>query len=430
MLVAFNNFTLIAQQSNTVIINELSQGDLDGSYLHDHEWIELVVTADNTDLRGAYITTTNANSSSFPSGYVAGTCIQFTQDGSLSALPAGTIIVIYKSTAITGGNLQDPTLGGSGTPTPDVNFTGDNAIMIPSDNATFLQGTWPEFKNFPGLYEGDNVGLFQSDGTGIFCLSYGNAAQAGLITGNYGQVTIPNTTNLTAGDEVYWSGKDPNTNAGNPSYWVVQAYRLATPKTLNPGDNSALPVELTSFAVSVDGNTVNLSWKTATEVNNYGFELERTSGNNGWQKIGFVAGAGNSNTPKSYYFTDNPSGGTSFSYRLKQLDVDGNFKYYDAITVSFTASTEPELMQNNPNPFNPSTTIKFYIPNTSDVTIRIYDMLGKEVTTLFDKQSTAGFHNVYWNGKDSRGEFVSSGVYLYRLTAGNFSETKKMNLLK
>jgi len=196
-------------------------------------------------------------------------------------------------------------------------------------------------------------------------------------------------------------------------------------------ENGPLPVELTSFTSSIIGNSVNLKWETATEVNNYGFDVERSSENSGWQKIGFVAGSGNSNSPKDYSFTDNPSGGTTFSYRLKQIDVNGTSKYYDAITINLSnASSEPQLLQNSPNPFNPSTIIKFYIPNTSDVTIRVYDMLGREVTTLINKQTTGGYHNVYWNGKDSKGENVASGVYLYRLTAGSFSETRKMNLLK
>ena len=180
----------------------------------------------------------------------------------------------------------------------------------------------------------------------------------------------------------------------------------------------------------MDGSTVNLTWSTATEVNNYGFDVERSSGNSGWQKIGFVAGSGNSNSTKNYSFTDKPSGGTSFSYKLKQIDVDGSFQYYDPVTVSLAVSSAPQLLQNSPNPFNPSTTIKFYIPNASDVSIKIYDIMGREVTTLINQQATAGYHNVYWNGKNSRGENVASGVYLYRLTAGNFSETKKMNLLK
>ena len=217
-------------------------------------------------------------------------------------------------------------------------------------------------------------------------------------------------------------------SAGN---WAWRTDANSTPGWLNDTNQNSLPVELTSFSASVaNGSTVNLSWKTATEVNNYGFDVERSSGNSGWQKIGFVAGSGNSNSPQDYSFTDNPSGGTSFSYRLKQIDVGGSFQYYDPVTVNLTLSGKPKLLQNSPNPFNPSTTIKFYTPNTSDVTIKIYDMLGREVTTLINHQTTAGYHVVYWNGKDSRGENVASGIYLYRLTAGNFSETKKMNLLK
>jgi hypothetical protein len=209
----------------------------------------------------------------------------------------------------------------------------------------------------------------------------------------------------------------------NVSGTKIDGYTLEKPMPL--------PIELSEFIAKLISNSnVQLDWKTATEVNNYGFDVERSSGNSAWTKIGFVAGSGNSNSPKNYSFTDSPSGGTTFSYRLKQIDVGGSYKYYDPITVNLAASNEPQLLQNSPNPFNPSTTIKFYIPNTSDVSIKIYDILGREVNTLINQQTTAGYHIVYWNGKNRRGENVSSGIYLYRLTAGSFSETKKMNLLK
>ena len=150
----------------------------------------------------------------------------------------------------------------------------------------------------------------------------------------------------------------------------------------------------------------------------------------GFKKIGFVTGAGNSNSPKNYSFMDQPTDGTKFSYRLKQIDYDGNYKYYDAITITLTESQTAELMQNSPNPFNPSTAIRFFVPNNSFVSIKIYDMLGKEVTTLINGQTNAGYHIVYWAGKDKFGNDVSSGVYLYRLTAGSFNETKKMLMMK
>ena len=198
--------------------------------------------------------------------------------------------------------------------------------------------------------------------------------------------------------------------------------------------DSAFPVELTSFTAALNNNAVVLNWNTATEVNNFGFEIQRSSAIphfKDWEKIGLVNGAGNSNSPKDYSFTDNnPVGSTSFSYRLKQIDIKGNFKYYDAVTVSLTSPAKAELMQNSPNPFNPSTAIKFYIPNTTNVTIKIFNIIGEEITTLINNQTIAGYHIVYWDGRDSYGRNAASGVYLYRLTAGNFSETRKMNLLK
>ncbi len=196
---------------------------------------------------------------------------------------------------------------------------------------------------------------------------------------------------------------------------------------------TALPVELASFSGLVNNNSVTLNWTTATETNNYGFDIERSDASNqqsAFEKIGFVAGAGNSNSPKNYSFTDQPSGAIKFSYRLKQIDYDGNYKYYDAITVSLTGSQTAELMDNYPNPFNPTTAIKFYIPNNSNVSIKIYDMLGKEVTTLISGPINAGYHIIYWNGKDKFGNAAASGVYIYRLSAGSFSESKKMALLK
>ncbi|MGA7838024.1 MAG: T9SS type A sorting domain-containing protein [Ignavibacteriaceae bacterium] len=196
---------------------------------------------------------------------------------------------------------------------------------------------------------------------------------------------------------------------------------------------SVLPVELTDFSSVVNNGIVNLTWQTATEINNHGFDVERkviSDQQSVFEKIGFVPGTGNSNSPKDYSFIDQPTGGTKFSYRLKQIDNDGNYKFYDAINVTLTENQTAELMQNSPNPFNPSTEIKFYIPTISNVSIKIYDMLGKEVITLMNSQKDAGYHIVYWNGRDKYGSDVSSGVYLYKLTAGSFTQTKKMLMLK
>ncbi len=191
-----------------------------------------------------------------------------------------------------------------------------------------------------------------------------------------------------------------------------------------------LPVELSSFHAFANRNSVRLRWKTASEINNYGFDVERKKENSEWEKIGFVAGSGNSNSPKNYSFTDKPTRGTLFSYRLKQKDMNGNYKYYGPISVKIKSSKVAKLLQNSPNPFNPSTSIKFYIPKESRVKIQIFDVLGREVTTLLNEQQKAGYHIIYWDGYDKSGNAAASGIYIYRLTAGDFVQSKKMNLLK
>jgi photosystem II stability/assembly factor-like uncharacterized protein len=325
---------------------------------------------------------------------------------------------------IDGTNWTSQSISAAGDNLRSVYFTGASTGWAVSEggfiwyttNGTNWNSTRPTTLNLYGVsfYDADN----------------------GTAVGN--NAIILRTINGSSGTGASWTAQNgPTTNFNLYSVYFSNADTLtavgadtANSLILRTTNGGVLPIELTSFSASLVNNSVVLSWKTETEVNNYGFDVERSSANAGWQKIGFVDGSGNSNSPKNYSFTDNPSGGTSFSYRLKQIDVDGSFKYYDAVTINLSASSQPQLLQNSPNPFNPSTIIKFYIPNTSDVTIRIYDILGREVTTLINQQTTAGYHNVYWNGKNSRGENVSSGVYLYRLTAGSFSETKKMNLLK
>ena len=199
--------------------------------------------------------------------------------------------------------------------------------------------------------------------------------------------------------------------------------------------SGALPVELTSFTASVGDNKVTLDWQTATEVNNYGFNVERSnpplpSGlplqgeDMGWVAIGFIKGSGNSNSPKNYSFVDdNPPSGT-VEYRLKQIDNDGNFKYSRIVTVT-SLPTKFELWQNYPNPFNPTTTIQYAIPKAEHVTLKVYDELGREVTTLVNENKEAGQYKVSFNGSN-----LASGIYYYRLSAGDFTEVKKLILLR
>lgn len=188
---------------------------------------------------------------------------------------------------------------------------------------------------------------------------------------------------------------------------------------------SAMPVELTSFVAKLAGNTVVLNWKTATETNNYGFEVERQVGSSSWSKIGFVAGAGNSNIPKEYSFVDKSAQSGTIEYRLKQIDRDGKFEYHKQIEVTLETAMNFDLAQNFPNPFNPSTEISFKLPSSGFVSLKIYDIQGREIATLLDEEMSAGVHRVKFDGSK-----LSSGNYIYKISAGSFTAVKRMVLLK
>jgi hypothetical protein len=199
--------------------------------------------------------------------------------------------------------------------------------------------------------------------------------------------------------------------------------------------SSPLPVELVSFNALIVKDKVELNWATATEVNNYGFEIERSvvsvqrsviSGHlSEWEKIGFVQGNGNSNSPKEYSFADNSATSGKYAYRLKQLDNDGTYKYSNEIEVDLGIPAEFSLQQNYPNPFNPETVINYQLPINGKVTLKVFDMLGREVVTLVDEVKEAGTYNVSFNGKA-----FTSGAYVYRLQSGNYVKTIKMVLMK
>ncbi len=192
---------------------------------------------------------------------------------------------------------------------------------------------------------------------------------------------------------------------------------------------SALPVELNTFTANVNDQNVQLNWLTSTEINNYGFEVQRSASSNSknysWNKIGFVKGNGNSNSVKYYSFIDNNIHTGKNDYRLKQIDNDGHFSYSKIVEVNLQVPANYKLVQNYPNPFNPSTTIKYMIPKASHVKITIFNSLGKKVKTLIDKFKEPGSYSIRFTSDE-----LSSGLYFYRLEAGSFSQVKKMILLK
>ncbi len=193
------------------------------------------------------------------------------------------------------------------------------------------------------------------------------------------------------------------------------------------GGIGLFPVELNYFSSKTVNNSVILEWQTATEVDNYGFNIEYKVVNKEWTSIGFVAGNGNSNSTKSYSFThENPPQG-KIKYRLKQIDTDGTFFYSNEIEVNIDVPKEFALYQNYPNPFNPSTIITYSIPQTQLITLRVYNILGEEIATLVYGKQNAGFYSIEFNATMYG---LSSGVFFYTLDAGSFRSTKKMALTK
>lgn len=206
-----------------------------------------------------------------------------------------------------------------------------------------------------------------------------------------------------------------NNNTG----WVVgEKGRIL--KTINSG----LPVELLSFKSSVENQSVRLNWITATEVNNAGFEVERKRNEN-WQVIGYVQGNGSTTEPKLYSFIDEDLLLGSYQYRLKQLDYNGTFEYSNIIEVEIDLPTGYTLSQNFPNPFNPNTKIRWGVPTNGYQSLIVYDILGNIVEKLVDEFRNAGQYEIGFSSSN-----LASGIYYYRLTSGEFIETRKMLLMK
>jgi hypothetical protein len=250
-----------------------------------------------------------------------------------------------------------------------------------------------------------NVRMGKSDNNGV---SYSAYLTPGTGTGQYVLDTLTNT---------------------------IKVHGLNTLSIFTITDaNAPVPVELSSFAASVNGREVQLNWTTASEINNRGFEVERSLGEE-WTKIGYREGKGTTTGKTDYTFSDNFNY-TSFegkiSYRLKQIDFDGTYNYSNAIEVEvdFTPK-EYALYQNYPNPFNPSTTIKYALPFESNVRIQVYNLLGEMVTELLNSVQEVGFYDLVWNAHS-----YASGIYFYTINAKSvdgkhdFNTVKKMLLVK
>ncbi len=187
----------------------------------------------------------------------------------------------------------------------------------------------------------------------------------------------------------------------------------------------ALPVELSGFSSEVSGNDVILNWRTSSEINNSHFDIERSE-NETWTKIGSVRGNGSTPHASVYSFRDKNLSPGKYSYRLRQSDYNGNFRYYDLENeVEIMIPVKYSLYQNYPNPFNPVTTIGYEIPSDGNVRMVILDISGKEVAVLMNEFRSAGYHELVFNSMQ-----LPSGVYFYRMDINSFKDVKKMLILK
>ncbi len=290
----------------------------------------------------------------------------------------------------------------------DANYINDNAgsSSFTGVPGTFAEGITTSLVGYSGQFYPEWIGSYSGAADTIF--QYTGTSKYGAL---YHDAGTYKTIYLGVGLEQFSSETARNTLIQNISDML----------------QLVVPVELTSFNYNVDKNGVNLVWNTATELNNNGFEVQRSFDGSDFSTIGFVKGYGTTSEEHNYSYIDKPNtaGAATIYYRLKQIDFDGSSNYSSTLTVKYDVPTEFNLSQNYPNPFNPTTLIKYEIAKTSDVSLKVYNSIGQEVAELVKGKIEPGTYKVQFNAKN-----LSSGVYFYKLTAGEFVTVKKMVIMK
>lgn len=250
---------------------------------------------------------------------------------------------------------------------------------------------------------------------------------------NFTIVNALTSTNLSIASGSNAIGLFQN-HSDEPSTGVITDQTLSTPEVIT---DISLPVELASFTAKSNFNYVELKWQTASEVNNYGFEIERSTPlssaspfekglNSVWEKVGFIKGAGNSNSSRNYSYADKSAIYGNYIYRLKQLDNNGKYKYSDEIKVATGTKPSAYKLSNYPDPFNPLTTIRLELPEAGNINVSVFNVIGENIVTLFKGHFNEGIYQSTFDGKN-----LTSGVYILALTTDkNISVVKKVMLVK
>ncbi|MFZ4622496.1 MAG: T9SS type A sorting domain-containing protein, partial [Bacteroidota bacterium] len=325
----------------------------------------------------------------------------------------------------------------SGTATMgDVSLTTTDAF----DNGVNLTATVLSAipNTVPGSYTsviGDRyyvVNVFGQPGTftANLTINFGASTLDSRVNSNPGGVRLYKRSSTSIGSWTLVGGAvSANSATGNVTWNGISSFSQFAAVY----EESALPVELVSFQASAQKEGIELQWKTATEVNNHGFEIERRAIDNGqlkidnWSKAGFVEGFGNSNSAHEYSFIDRITSAGKYSYRLKQIDRDGKIEYSQEVEVTLGGvPTVFALTQNYPNPFNPSTTIGFTLQVSGLTTLKVYDAIGREVATLANENLEAGVNHQ----RTFDASRLSSGIYFATLVSSNHTMMRKMVLIK
>ncbi|HEY5123083.1 MAG TPA: T9SS type A sorting domain-containing protein [Ignavibacteria bacterium] len=321
-----------------------------------------------------------------------------------------------------------PTSGGTLTAKYIASDPGTNSTPPINDNGYTVNTFSPT-----GYWQIVNSGI--TGGTYTIGLNGQGFNIGGVLIFNYQLLRVlyrvsSSSTWQLLGTHVNGTGTNNNPTASRSGLSVFNQYAYGGNMVDNPFQ-SAMPVELTSFAASIFGRDVKLNWVTATETNNSGFEIQRSMQNeNNWEKVGFVKGNGTKNTPTNYTYTDSKLNTGKYQYRLKQIDYNGNYEYFLLNGfVNISNASKYDLSQNYPNPFNPVTNIDYELPQDSKVMIKVYDISGRVVSELVNLQQKAGFYTIRFNASN-----IASGNYFYQMITnanGNSTTiTKRMVVIK
>lgn len=262
---------------------------------------------------------------------------------------------------------------------------------------------------------------------------YNDLAQYKTAASPHEQNSVFHPVNFVSSTDLHLTGSSVGdvTLTGTPLGDVTtdidgQTRHASTPYMGADEGDIPLPVELAGFTASVDINNVTLHWTTVSEQNNLGFDIERAYADAEWEKAGFVPGKGTTTEISSYQFVDENLSAGKYNYRIKQIDFNGSYSYYNLENeVEVNIPLEFDLAQNFPNPFNPTTLIKYSIASPVNVVLKVYDVLGKEAAVLVNERKEAGSYEIEFSAKS-----FGSGVYFYTIEAGNYKSAKKMMILK